>query len=264
MNVYPTLATDLDGTLIPLNDSEHFTHALERIRSFQKDKGLFLIFVTGRHLESMLEAVEHYKLPAPDRIVCDVGTTLYDAQENTWVVNDAYHTQLASLVKNHTRQDVEKTLASIDTLRLQEPEKQGDFKISYYCEADHLSQVAARTQQTLANASLPYKVLESIDPFTNDGLIDVLPRGVDKAYALQWLLRSGEIQAEQLVYAGDSGNDLPVFESELRCIIVGNTAPALKEHLQKTCADKLERKALYFAQAEATSGVVEGCEHFLT
>ncbi|HAV12501.1 MAG TPA: hypothetical protein DCX06_03240, partial [Opitutae bacterium] len=66
-----TLATDLDGTLIPLPNNDANVSALADLFKHHESGEINLVYATGRHFESVLEAIEHYTLPTPEWIVCD-------------------------------------------------------------------------------------------------------------------------------------------------------------------------------------------------
>jgi hydroxymethylpyrimidine pyrophosphatase-like HAD family hydrolase len=68
---------------------------------------------------------------------------------------------------------------------------------------------------------------------------------------LQWL----ELSPETVVTAGDSLNDLAMFETGLPGVMVGNAEPALVRALPG-----LGR--VYQARAHGCGGIVEGLRHF--
>jgi len=70
------LATDLDGTLIPLNGSDSNVSDLATLAEQLRPNNVQLVFVTGRHFESVTAAINEDRLPKPDWIFCDVGTTI--------------------------------------------------------------------------------------------------------------------------------------------------------------------------------------------
>jgi hypothetical protein len=70
------VATDLDGTLNPLDDDKDNLVALTQLRRLLDASNVTLVFVTGRHIESVEEVIRQFDLPRPDWIICDVGTTL--------------------------------------------------------------------------------------------------------------------------------------------------------------------------------------------
>lgn len=310
-----TLATDLDGTLIPLEeDPQGAQHQALREIAHRAARGdVELVFVTGRHRESVWQVAAERQLPRPSWLICDVGTTLLSAAKESVAPNsgstrsgstssgsrssgalssgsrslgstssgaddstaleftsaaDDYRPVLA--YEQHLGQQCQQVLAAEVAERLptragltqQEPEKQGRYKLSFYCAAQQLEAHSAWLTDWIDRQSLAYQLVSSVDPFNQDGLIDLLPRGCDKAAALQWWLQYTGRSVNSLVYAGDSGNDLAALTGHFRAIVVGNAAPALVAQVQAVHASRGTLEQLYVAQAAATAGVLEGCRWF--
>jgi hydroxymethylpyrimidine pyrophosphatase-like HAD family hydrolase len=285
-----TLATDLDGTLIPLEDDRQGEQyqALRELEMRALAGSFDLIFVTGRHRESVWRVTVERHLPRPSWLICDVGTTLLQTKANESPtghlatigateslhalapneIHDsykpvlAYEQHLERLSAGVSANDVAERLSTPAGLTLQEPEKQGRFKLSFYCDSLRLVDYHGWLEAWLERQSLAYRVVSSIDPFNQDGLIDLLPHGCDKAAALQWWLQYTGRSANSVVYAGDSGNDLAALTSEFRSIVVGNATPGLISEVQAAHARRGSLDQLYIARAAATAGVLEGCRWF--
>ena len=257
------LATDLDGTFIPLEGEPGNTTALQTFDEAARAGALSLVFVTGRHLELVEDAINVHRLPRPNWIICDVGTSIYTCEPGgPFRPLEAYRAQLAELVHGMSVEDLADALSVISTLRLQEPEKQGPFKLSYYVEQRFLETVASEVETVLVESDAPYSLVQSVDPFTNDGLIDLLPRGVSKAYALEWWCRHQGLEMENVVFAGDSGNDWAALVAGYRAIVVGNAPSGLVERVREEHACRGYRDRLFIAAKPATSGVLDGCKWF--
>ena len=69
--------------------------------------------------------------------------------------------------------------------------------------------------------------------------------------------------SRSVIFAGDSGNDLAAFNAGYKTIFVGNAADSIVDKVQEArrCAGWSDR--LYHASRHATSGVLEGVQHFL-
>ncbi len=256
------LATDLDGTFIPLPDNAGNQTALERIRMACESRQIELVFATGRHLESVLDAIRQYALPRPDWIVCDVGTSIYRRDPETFSRFAPFETRLAAQTRGADRTAVESLLANVEGLTLQAAERQRRFKISFDCPTGDTERLVARIHQRLAEAGLPYACLGSIDPFNGQGLLDVLPAGASKASALIWLATHADFLPDEVVFAGDSGNDLAALSCGFRAIVVANAAPGLADRAEQELASRGLAERLFRATLPATSGVLEGGLHF--
>jgi HAD superfamily hydrolase (TIGR01484 family) len=258
-----TLATDLDGTLIPLDGVQKNIMDLGRLKKIISERNIQLIFVTGRHLESVRSAIEDHQLPQPEHVICDVGTSIYQLDSNNqFKLNKDYVRELHEILSPNELQDFGRQLRTLSGLRRQEPHKQGPFKLSYYCDAARLSEFANLIQRRIQSETAPVQLIASVDPFNHDGLIDLLPQDVSKAFALAWWVQSSQTIAEGVVFAGDSGNDLAALTAGYRTIVVGNADGDLMDavkmkHRQLGFIDRL-----FIADEQATSGVLEGCRHW--
>ena len=93
------LATDLDGTFVPLSGNSRNQADLKTIAEKLRQHEITLTFVTGRHLESVQRAIVEHALPKPDWIICDVGTTIYEnVGRNSFREVDSYRSHLDSIV----------------------------------------------------------------------------------------------------------------------------------------------------------------------
>lgn len=257
------LATDLDGTLIPLDDQPENQRDLETLKDLLTRHDVELVFVTGRHLDSVKNAIEEYTLPATDWIICDVGTSIYQR------VDDGKFELLAPYAE-HQREilapmpfaDLKGRLDSYPGLRIQEAEKLSEFKLSFYAEQTQLESLVPELQNALKQWQAPWSIVHSVDPFNGDGLIDFLPADVSKAHALAWWSVFTQNPAESIVFAGDSGNDLAALTTGYQSIVVGNAAEQVRSAVSTVYHESGWRDRLCLATRTATSGVLEGCRNF--
>jgi len=257
------LATDLDGTLIPLPDEPQNEVDLATLARGLDAVDATLMFVTGRHFASATEAIRERRLPSPHWLICDVGTSIYQRDPHGhFNPVSAYEQHQDLITAAQPLEGLRNRLRSIDGLRLQEPEKQGRFKLSFYADAARLDELAGRVQYQLDAASAPYSLIHSVDPFNGDGLIDVLPAGVSKAHALAWWTEAQHASLDDVVFAGDSGNDLAALTAGYRAIVVGNANPSIAKRAKTAHANAGSVDRLYLATSPATSGVLAGCRHF--
>lgn len=256
------LATDLDGTLIPLPNTPDNNKDLIILKKSLVATKSKLVYVTGRHFESAIDAIEQYDLPAPDWIVCDVGSAIYRRDSDGYHAFSAYERHVAAMSSGVDRQVIEDTLSTIEGLELQPIEHQQRFKTSYQSSTGAVQQLVDRINIRLKEAKLPYNCMGSLDPFLSCGLLDVMPSGISKAYALIWLSKHANFHPDEVIYSGDSGNDYAALVSGFRAIIVANGSPALADKVSKRMHERGLPDRLYLARSPATSGVLEGCRHF--
>lgn len=257
------LATDLDGTLIPLNQDPKNQSDLRLLADQFQARGNSLIFVTGRHFQSVSQAREDFQLPLPEWIICDVGTSIFQRQESgEFTLVTAYQDYQDQIIDSMPVETLRDQLETIDGLRLQEPVKQGRFKLSFYADAEQLETLVDQIQEILTQTNAPYSIIHSVDPFNGDGLIDLLPATVSKALALEWWTEYNGYDPANIVFSGDSGNDLAALTAGYRTILVGNADRRLAQRVYNLHQTSAWKNRLYLAQGTATSGVLEGCRWF--
>lgn len=265
----PILATDLDGTLIPGDDllpDDPQLQALERLQQLIAAQQLEVVFVTGRHLKSVVEVMQHKALPRPQWIICDVGTSIFhqdaSGDDQPYRPLQSYVNHLDQIVGSFSVAHLRAQLSPHEGLCLQEPEKQGRHKLSFYCKARTIAAQVQQIEQRLQIMGAPYRVVSSVDPFNGDGLIDLLPLGTDKASALLWWAGFRAHDADEIVFAGDSGNDFAALTAGFRAIVVGNADRQLAARVAAEHRQLGHPERAYLANGHATAGVLEGCHHF--
>lgn len=263
------LATDLDGTLIPLEEESENSKDLFKLGNLITERSASLVFVTGRHFSSVMNAIAQYSLPTPDWILCDVGTSIlqrnasYDeGSHNGFRLTEAYHSHLAQIVDGFEHSILQDRIPPTEGLRLQEQEKQGPYKLSYYADATLLDELVDDLQSRLRDWNAPWSIISSVDPFNGDGLVDLLPKTVSKAHALDWWANHAGLPSESIVFAGDSGNDHAALTAGYKSIVVGNADRRLAESVAAAHKQQGWDGRLYLASRSATSGVLEGCQNY--
>lgn len=252
------LATDLDGTLIPLDESHQAALQALTVSLQQLDKEI--TFVTGRDFQLTRQAITEHQLPIPSWIICDVGSTICRRlpSDQFEPVQD-YQDHLNSLCDHYPVEQLRRELSGRAELRLQEESKQGPFKLSYYTLAEKVDSIEVELSQWIQKANIPWSIIASIDPFTNDGLIDFLPIQVSKAYALEWWRQHASWEKEEIIFAGDSGNDLAALTAGYRAILVGNARKEVREKVKAEHEQQQWTNRLHLAEGHSTTGVLEGC-----
>jgi len=232
------LVTELDGTL--LGDAA----ALERfVRWWQRTGGRTrLVYTSGRSYGSVLGCLRSSGLPQPDAIISSVGTSvrlfpsglpLLDWSARWWASWSASR--------------VHQALAGFPELRPQPSEEQSEFKISYYW-SDGSPASLARIRARLAEAGQHAELIYSYG--VN---LDIVPAGMNKGGATEFLARRWDIPRERVIACGNSGNDRSLFLQGFRGIVVANAQPELKS---------LRLPTIYFAAASQADGILEGLNHW--
>ena len=263
------LATDLDGTLIPLEGVIENREDLQRLKTLLVDRDICIIFVTGRHIESVQAAIAQYDLPVPKFIIADVGSSIYRrsntnaSQDARWEHLPEYQSLLDVKLNEQQRAEMQEIACRQSGVRLQESEKQGRHKLSFYVDAAELKNVGDLISKAVSKHGSQFSMICSIDPFNGDGLIDILPAGVSKAFALNWLLEQEKVTSSEAVFAGDSGNDYAAMVGGFHSIVVGNASEDLRAKVVDFFKPGNCGTDLHCARGEATSGVLEGLNYFV-
>jgi len=112
-------------------------------------------------------------------------------------------------------------------------------------------------------------LVSSVDEATGTGLLDVLPAGATKLHAVEFVRTRLGFAAEHVVYAGDSGNDLPVLTSGVPAVLVANAADDVRAMALELARAAGHERALYLARGghlgmngNYCAGVLEGVAHY--
>lgn len=259
------IAADMDGTVIPLEDTAERRAEVETLRqALEARDDLTLAYVTGRDLGLVEAGIERFGLPHPDMVAADVGTSLFHRASDGSYHPDPDYEALMREAMGGVRSDVIRAALSGDPeMELQPESAQGPFKTSYFvslraAREGLLDRVRTRLEEAGARVSLVY----SVDSLKGVGLLDILPAGIAKDAAVAFLRDHAAVPRDHLVYAGDSGNDRAAMLAGYRVVIVGNAPEPLKRTLRQEAERKGVGATLYFARAPYAAGVLEGLRHW--
>jgi len=264
------LCTDMDRTVIPNGTQAEHPDARKRFKAFCQHPDITLVYVTGRHKSLVQQAIKNYSLPEPDYAITDVGSKIYQVKKGQWTEFTAWQQEIALSWKGKSHADLKSWLSDISGLSLQERHKQNSHKLSYYLPmyADKetvIAEITARLQKEGVEAS----VIWSIDEPKNVGLLDVLPSKATKLHAIEFLQHELGYHHEETIFAGDSGNDMPVLKSAVQSILVANASAEIKKAALHYVEQDGHQSSLYLASAQYcgmnanyAAGVLEGVAHF--
>lgn len=264
------LCGDLDRTILPNGRQPESPWARPLLRRLAARSGLTLAYVSGRSEGLLKAAIDEYDIPVPDYAIGDVGTTIYEPRRD-WAPWEDWAEEIGRDWKGKTRQDLADLFSDMPALRLQEPEKQNTFKLSYYTDAEaDAKRLKREMSERLSAEGVRASLIWSVDEQEDVGLLDVLPERATKVHAIRFLMRKKGFSEDRTVFAGDSGNDLPALTSGLRAVLVRNARDDVRREARKTMADKGLEDRLYLARGgflgmngHYAAGVLEGLAHFL-
>jgi HAD superfamily hydrolase (TIGR01484 family) len=265
------ICTDLDRTLLPNGPQPESPRARERFAQLIRRPEVTLAYATGRHLDLVLEAIATYEIPLPDYLIGDAGASIYTVDEENWVPWKSWSAELERDWPGAARRVIEQLFQQIDGLRLQEPDKQSRFKIGYCADPDlDIEPMLETMQDCLVEHNVPANLTWSVNETIPIGLLDVLPARATKRHAVEFLMGQMGFTRTRIVFAGDSGNDLPALTSMLPAVLVANATPEVREQALRLSRENGTLGDLYLAQGgfqgmngNYGAGILEGVAHFL-
>lgn len=229
-NLMLVLATDLDGTF--LGGSEQDKNSLYRLVA--DHASLILVFVTGRGLASVAPLLQDPIIPDPHYIICDVGATILDGRSLEPV--EPIQSEITQLWPGG--RVLENSLASVSGIKKQEVPM--DRRSSWFFDGDT---DLGRLEEVVAG--LGCDLILSAGKFA-----DILPRGVNKGFTLKRLVEHLGIPGQQVMVAGDTLNDLSLFRTGFKGVVVGGAEPAL-------LAATADQSQVYHAKRPGCGGILE-------
>jgi len=259
------LCTDLDRTLIPNGSATESPHARAHFANLVRHPHVCLAYVSGRNLAQIEEAIATYQLPVPNFAITDVGSSIYAHKYSGWQSWRAWDVRIGLDWAGASADHIGGLLADLTELRLQEPEKQAKHKLSFYVplSAD-VELVLEAIRRRLAQHDLHANVIWSVDEETQLGLLDILPARAGKRRAIKFLMQARGFSRDQIVFAGDSGNDLDVLLSDLPAVLVANAHPEVKAQsvAQPSSSLYLAQGGFLGMNGNYSAGILEGVSHF--
>ncbi len=227
------LATDLDGTFLGGRQADRLT----LYRTIRATPQIRLVFVTGRGAESVLPLLADPLVPDPEFIIADVGATVLHGDGRTpvtplqWELSERWV----------GTEPILQSLANFPGLvRQRVPQER---RCSFFLDdVTHVDAIRERL------AHLDVDVLLSAERY-----LDVLPRGVSKGDTLTRLVAQLGVDAGDVLVAGDTMNDLSLYETGYRGVVVGQAEPLLVNATR-------HRERVHIASSPGAGGILEAIE----
>jgi len=264
------ICTDLDRTLLPNGPQAESKEARARFNKLVEHENIQLVYVTGRDQQLVLNAINLYQLPQPDYVIADVGTSIYHIENvAAWSAVEQWHQQIDQDWNGYSRQQLAELIHQRD-LRLQEPSKQNQHKLSYYVPLKAKQQnISGAIQTVFQEHAIQASLIWSIDEPNGIGLLDIVPASASKYHAIQFLLQWLGLRPSQCVFCGDSGNDVEVILSPLNSVLVANSSAEIQQMARDGVSQRGLQDSLYIATGDFlgmngfySAGMLEGIAHF--
>ncbi|MBL7860737.1 MAG: glycosyltransferase [Cyclobacteriaceae bacterium] len=230
--------SDLDGTLVDGSNTE----GLDALKAWVEKNKHQVVFgiASGRNKELTRQALTDYALPMPDIIICSAGSEIYYTDK--FIPDNGWESHIDFQWK---KDELQEALMKFPGIRLQEPDAQWRFKLSYYVDKSFSKDDLANLHKFLDDNKLRAKIL-----LTENRFLDLLPFRASKGSAVRYLSYKWKMPLERVITAGNSGNDLDMLKGKTRGVVVANYSPELTE-LKKS-------KSVYFSGSVLSKGVLEG------
>ncbi|WP_272944444.1 HAD family hydrolase [Planktothrix mougeotii] len=170
----------------------------------------------------------------------DVGTTVYEGKTLTPVAE--VQNWIADIWGNSS-EFATKILVDEPGLILQPLSPK--YRVSYYYKPD---QNQDRIIKKIQDAG--FDCITSADKY-----LDILPKGVAKGSTLLKLMNYLKIASHQVITSGDSLNDLPLFETGIKSIAVGNSELKLLDKIKPL-------KNVYYSNFPGVTGIFDGIQYY--
>lgn len=251
-------ASDLDGTLLPNTCKAPSPGCLERTQLLLENltaQGIPVCFVTGRHLSLAKQGAETFHLPSPTWWICNVGTEIYNARE----IPDADWERQLGPTLNH--EALCRRLSFIPILSIQEPEKQGRHKLSFYYPEPASDSLQSEILNLANDVADGLQLIASVEESSGRALLDLIPANAGKKHAVEYIIRRYGLSPEKTFFSGDSGNDFDLLLSGVCGTLVGNAPLELQTQLKNQQLHSPEAR-IYTAKQHYGDGVIEGLHHY--
>lgn len=261
------LATDLDRTLLPNGKWEGDAEAIDLFNQLTRDQDVVVVYVTGRNLDLTTRAIEKFGIRFPDVLCGDVGTTIRRYENDQWCFDNGWSDHVKKVSPRWDAKEIKKALKGIDGIVEQEAEHLNPFKQSYYSDHARQEEILAAVEERV-KGRYDEVIVYSYDSQDDKGLIDFLPASATKQTALEYVAAQAGVDKGEVVFCGDSGNDIFPLTAGFKGVLVRNADDQLVAQVKEAMGENPGLK-VYFAKGGFkglsgyyTSGVIEGAYYY--
>ena len=238
-NIDRLIITDIDNTLT--GDDEAMREFFQLITDAEDNIGFGI--ATGRRYDDVVKLMKDYDMPQPEVLITAVGTEIYYGKNQTTDRSWQKHIDFRWEPKR-----VHEVLDSIEGLYIQEDHEQSPYKISYEVDFSVAPKLPV-IKRLLREAGLRIKAIVSLDMF-----LDIIPSRAGSGLSVRQMAYKWGFPLENILIAGDSGNDEGMLAGNTLGVVVGNYSKEL---------EKLRRyPRVYFAEATHAAGIIEGIRYY--
>lgn len=262
------IAIDIDGTL--LNSKKQIPQEnIEAIKK-AKAKGVKVVICTGRPLRSMQHYLHELSLENEGDYAITFNGGLAQKNDTGEIIDKKVMsaTDVKYLIQFLAKFDLPVDVLS-DAVALQIPSKHGtslykeinkyvsfqDITIDDIVEGGIYNKVVSAEPKEFLDskiAEFPQEIYDKFEIFkSRDELVEMMPKGVNKAYGLEKLTKHLGIKQEETMAIGDEENDFPMIKWAGIGVAMGNAVPEVKTI------------ATYITETNDDAGVAKAIEKYV-
>jgi len=233
------IIADIDNTLT--GDDDAMEEFFKLISEAEDNIGFGI--ATGRRYEVVMQLMEEKGIPNPEVLITSVGTEIYYGKNYTLDTSWQKHIDFR-WEPNRIRE----VLDPVEGFYYQQGSEQSKFKVSYEIDFKVAPRLSA-IKRMLRESSIRAKCILSHEMF-----LDIIPSRSGSGLSIRHMAYKWGFPLENILVAGDSGNDEEMLAGNTLGVVVGNYSKEL-EKLRKY-------PRVYFADRPHAGGIIEGVNYY--
>lgn len=261
------LATDLDRTLLPNGRWPCDKGAIDMFNELTEINHVYVVYVTGRNLRLSEDAIQQYGIRHPHILIGDVGTSIREYDDGVWNPYEGWEELVEKSSPCWDAEAVRTAVKDVDGLVEQDREHCGPLKQSFFVDHGNSEAILKKVDERV-RGKYDEVIVYSYDSQSGKGLLDLLPASATKQTALEFVAMKMSAEKENVVFCGDSGNDLFPLTAGFSGVMVRNADGQLVARVQQA-KEEDPRIRIYHAMGGFrnlngyyASGVIEGAYHY--
>lgn len=230
------IITDIDNTLI--GDDKELSKFLAWFELNTGNIGFGV--ATGRDIDSTIDVLTKNNVPIPQVLITSVGTEIYYFNNNKLVFDKRWN----SFLNDEWEADkIKQVLNNFSFLTPQEHQR--ELKVSYNINEYSYNKIKS-IHAKLKNNGIRYKLM-----VTEGKYLDIIPHRASKYTAVNHVCYKWNINKENVLVVGDSGNDKDMLKKMKKGVVVCNHQKEI-EHLQ----------GVFFSKENYAGAILDGLKYY--
>lgn len=246
-NSYKMIAFDLDGTLT--NSKKEVTNYTKKIIQKVSNKGIQIVLASGRPLIGIQATADRLELSKiGGYIIAYNGGLIFDCKKNEIIfeslIPQKYYAEICNLIKKYQVQALTYNNTSVIA------ESDSDFYVKkeaynnnvpimkIKCLEEYISYPVTKFMAVGEPLKLQQLQIEMIKKygeilsifFSEPYFLEIVPKGIEKAEALKYLLNLVNLNQKNLMAFGDGLNDIPMLKYANFSVAMENAYDEVKEY----------------------------------